>query len=248
MNISQADIDRIVREVVAQFQRQEPATEPATDPSGSIPSVSIPVATVPTAEVSEFRLDSQVITADQVEGRLEGIRKLVVGSRAVLTPSTLEYLTDHKVAVTYRDTTVRTIVASGAKLYLIAALAPVDPASLATRLIKVGIDVQASTSRCLIETTDRLAAAMVDADQFAVVVTRYRSAALGLLNRKSNLRAVAAESFDQVEAEASQIGANTLVIDPIGKSQYQLDRMIETFVRSDCHTIPETLVSFLNKS
>lgn len=74
MNNTSLDIDRIVREIV---DRLRAAVD--TEPAGTL------------------LLDQKVITMSQIEGRLDGVRQLVVGQRAVVTPSVRDELSDKNI-------------------------------------------------------------------------------------------------------------------------------------------------------
>ena len=78
MNLETLDIDRIVREIVRRL-RAEMNVQPA-------------------AAVA-LTLDTRVITLSHLEGKLDGVRQLRVCSRAILTPSVRDELTDKKIEI-----------------------------------------------------------------------------------------------------------------------------------------------------
>jgi hypothetical protein len=80
MNLTAADIDRIVAEVVRRLRAMT---------AGSSSSV---------AAASELRLSERVITLGTLKGRLDGISKVVVIERAVVTPAVKDELKQQKIA------------------------------------------------------------------------------------------------------------------------------------------------------
>ncbi len=77
MNLETLDIDRIVREIVRRL-RAEMEVQPAA---------------------TALTLDAQVITLSALEGKLEGIRQLMVCPRAILTPSVRDELRSKKIEI-----------------------------------------------------------------------------------------------------------------------------------------------------
>ncbi|QDU29959.1 hypothetical protein ETAA8_50770 [Anatilimnocola aggregata] len=75
MNLSPADIDRIVAEVVRRL-RPLLAASPAA----------------PVEKSNELKLNDKVVTLRTLHGRLEGISRLIVDQRAVVTPAVKDEL------------------------------------------------------------------------------------------------------------------------------------------------------------
>ena len=75
MNLETLDIDRIVREIVRRL-RAEIEVQPAA---------------------TALTLDARVVTLSHLEGKLDGVRQLMVRSQAILTPSVRDELTDKKI-------------------------------------------------------------------------------------------------------------------------------------------------------
>jgi hypothetical protein len=76
MDLTNIDIDRIVREIVARL-RAEMEAQP----------------------VDELSLDTRVVTMTEVKGKLDGIRQLKIGLRAIVTPSVRDELNDKKITL-----------------------------------------------------------------------------------------------------------------------------------------------------
>lgn len=76
MNFETLDIDRIVREIVSRL-RAEMEVQP----------------------VAALTVDTRVITLSELDGKLEGVRQLMVRSRAILTPSVRDELSAKKIEI-----------------------------------------------------------------------------------------------------------------------------------------------------
>ncbi len=76
MRISDAEIERIVREVIRRLT-----------------SVGVQIDKAS----STLKIDKRLVTLATIEGQLEGIQKLVVLPKAVVTPSVRDELRDKKV-------------------------------------------------------------------------------------------------------------------------------------------------------
>ncbi len=244
MNFTASDIERIVREVLAQLEGADPAESACATSMEAAPSESTTVESG-AIDSTELVLTTPVVTVDQIERKLDGIRQIVVSPGTVLTPSAREVLQDKKVAVRYTTTTLKPVSVAGPRVTLVAALTPVEVISIAEPLTRSGIAVEASTSRCLVETSDRMAQVLTDQSARGVILTAYRSAALCLLNRKPGVRAVSVDGIESIEQEVREVGANLMVVDPIGKSQFHLKRMVEAFARLDGIECPSALTERL---
>lgn len=73
MSLSEADIERIVREVLRRLAAMMPQP---------------PVA----ARSSTLKIDSRLITTASLIGKLEGIQRVELPSRVVITPAARDYL------------------------------------------------------------------------------------------------------------------------------------------------------------
>jgi hypothetical protein len=83
MNLTAADIDRIVAEVVRRLR--------AIMATSSTPVVAVRETT------SSLNLTEKVITLQTLRGRLEGITSVIVSDRAIVTPAVKDELRDRKI-------------------------------------------------------------------------------------------------------------------------------------------------------
>lgn len=84
MNLTAADIDRIVAEVVCRLR-------------AIMATSSTPVATVRDT-ASSLNLTDKVITLATIKGRLEGITTVIVSERAIVTHAVRDELRDKKIS------------------------------------------------------------------------------------------------------------------------------------------------------
>ena len=203
------DIDRVVREVLAELDFAPPG-----DTGG------------------ELVVSARVVTLSQLEGRLENIRRLVVPPRAVITPAVRDELIRRKVTVAYAPPD-----ATGAVVPIRAVLVVTgkrfDTTPLPGALNSEGIEVQEHRCDCLIAATDRLAGEITRPDTLGVLLTRHVAAGLCLANRLRGVRAVS--GID----DAASVGANLLVLDPAAVSMYQLRQIVSSFCRAGVRQCPD---------
>lgn len=83
MNLTAADIDRIVAEVVRRLR-------------AIMANSSTPVSAAREA-TSSLNLSDKVITLQTLRGRLEGITTVIVSERAIVTPAVKDELRDRKI-------------------------------------------------------------------------------------------------------------------------------------------------------
>ena len=76
MNTEPLDIDRIVREIVGRLRAEVEGQHAAT-----------------------LVVDARVVTLEQLDGKLEGVKKVVLGSKAVVTPAARDELAAKNITV-----------------------------------------------------------------------------------------------------------------------------------------------------
>lgn len=81
MTFTEADVERIVAEVIRRLRAME---------SSPAPVVAGPV-------VHDLVLTERVITMRTIDGRLVGVQRLLVPAKAVVTPAAMDELKKHKI-------------------------------------------------------------------------------------------------------------------------------------------------------
>jgi hypothetical protein len=222
------EIEKLVREVLAEMgiapAREQPKTAAAAAPQPD----------------GELVVLSAVVTMSELEGRLQGIRRLVVPPQAVVTPSVRDEL--HRKSITLvHDQPVPVPGAGKARLVMMVLGSRYDPGPLARALESEGIEVETRRTDCLVDATDQLAREVVKPDTLGVVVTTYPAVAICLANRHQRVRAVWGADAGTAEAAAASVGANVLVVDPRTTAFFQIRQMISRFHRHGPRECPEPL-------
>ncbi len=181
-----ADIERMVREVIAELTASPQAAAAETPREAA----SAPERVVcPAKAEGELSLDARLITLAEVAGRLEGVRRIVVSPQAIVTPSVRDELRRRNVALARTSPNGRP-TAGQLRLQFVVACKRFDPAPLVDALAAEGVAAEQHRMDCLIAATDRLAAEAIKPNTLAALASRRAAAALCLANRHPGVRAV----------------------------------------------------------
>lgn len=252
MNLSVGEIERVVREVLAELSAAHSSIErPATAVAGAAEGSSDAAPPGPHswgAQPSESRVvdsrdngelivSSRVITMMEVSGRLDGVRRVVVARGTIVTPAVRDELIRRGIALSFADSP-NGKVAPAVRLAMISTGTDFDPTALVAGLTREGLTVENSTLDCLIASTDQLAAEVAKGDTLGVLLTRHTAAGLCLANRLGEVRAVAGGDASAVAAAAAAVGANLLVVDPLAGTFFQLKQVVTEFCRGGIRPCP----------
>jgi hypothetical protein len=245
------DIELVVREVLAQLRAAPPSVEPrpvrielpATAAAGSNAGVPTGPQSRGVGECNEsadqpftLTVAARVVTMNEVAGRLNSIRRLVVSREAIVTPAVRDELLRRGIALEYAKS------ASGApaaiRLTLMTSGTDFDPTTLIAALAREGFQVKHASSDCLIAAGDELAAEILQPDALGVLLSRHAAAGLCLANRLPGVRAVGGIEAPAVAAASAAVGANLLVVDPRACSFFQLKQAITEFARGGVRPCP----------
>jgi hypothetical protein len=240
------DIERVVREVLAQLGvAPQTGAAPAGPASGS-PSAAVPQEKEkpqPTGETGssasggEIVLQRRVVTLADLPERLEGVRRVAVPPKAVVTPAVHDELRKRHIHLVYAEP--QPGKAPGrAPVTIVSMGSPWDPAPLIKALESEGLAVQSQHVDCLVEATDRLAKDLAGGQAMGVLLTRHAAAGLCLANRLAGVRAIRGSSTDAVAAEAEAVGANLLVLDPSAIGLFTSQQIVLRFLRGGPRQCP----------
>lgn len=189
-------LDRIVSEVL---RRLGGVQLPAAQSAPSLAAAAPPAASSPGP--GTLSVDDAVVSLATLDGRLEGVRRLQVAPRAVVTPAVRDELRERGIELASQT--------SGSSTLCCASTAPEIPAAaLATWLD--GAEPLAAT--ILAEALGRLRRRLADPAASAVLVCQRPLAAACLANRRDQLRAAAVRCAIDARQAVEQIGANLLAI------------------------------------
>lgn len=241
------DIELIVREVLRELGAPADTVPVAPPAAASVPSppVAPPLAVSPSAsdspaaaaDAGQLVVTQSPVTLAALAGRLDGVRRVVVPPGAVVTPAVYDEL--------YRRNATLAFAAPDAvqkpgtlRLALVALGKRFDPAALVAALRGAAIEIESTTTDCLMAASDRLAAAVAQENTLGALITRHTAAALCLANRLSGVRAVSVSDAGKLAAAAEAVGANVLVLDP-QSGLFTLKRLLTEFCRDGVRECPE---------
>jgi hypothetical protein len=257
MSEQSIDIERVVREVLAELglscaeggrkaeevasgqwlvasrseiknQKSEISNPPPPVPSPQSPAV---------ATAGELVVSSRVVTMNELTGRLDSARKVVVSREAVVTPAVRDELIRRGIALVVADSANGRPAA--VRLAIITTGTDFEPATLMAGLAREGLKVEHTALDCLIASADTLAAELAKSGTLGVLLTRHTSAGMCLANRLRGVRAVTGCEAPAVASAAAAVGANLLVADPQAGTFFQLKQMITEFCRFGVRPCPE---------
>jgi hypothetical protein len=232
MNVSAAEIERVVREVLAPLvAAPEPKAKPAAKPVSENKPAASPAKTA--ADPSTVTLSGRVITLSDVTDRLPAMHRLVVSRRAIVTPAVTDLLIRRGIALER----VEASEDRSAKLRLSLAAMGIkfDCDPLVGVLAHEGFQADLAAFDCLIKATDHLANEIAKPATLGVLLTKHVAAGLCLANRHARVRAVADASA------IAPLGANVLIVDPRELSFFRLKQVVSDFGRGGVRACPKTL-------
>ncbi|MFH1266153.1 MAG: hypothetical protein ABIK89_10535 [Planctomycetota bacterium] len=232
------DVDKVVREVLAVLGAAPKSPAVATQTSGAGDPSGSPAP--PSERDGVLEVGGQVVTMAELEGRLGGIKRVVVPAGSVVTPSVRDELRRKNVSLVYGRAGAAAS-GGGVRLAMVVLGSRYDPGLLARALEGEGIDVDARQADCLIAATDQLAGELSRPDTLGLVLTRYPAVALCLANRHRGVRAVWSVDAATAAFAAASVGANVLVIDPQTVGFFQLRRMVGRFCDEGPRECPESI-------
>jgi hypothetical protein len=238
MNDTSIDIELVVREVLAQL-----AALPEKGRGANSEGLGTSVPSHPPKESTNndppftLTVTSRVVTMNDVAGRLDSIRRVVVSRQSVVTPAVRDELLRRGIALEQADSL--TDRAAPVRLALMTAGTDFDTATLAAALGREGFRVESSASNCLIASVDALAAEVAKPDTLGVLITPHAAAGMCLANRLSGVRAVSGVEAPAVAAASAAVAANLLVADPRTGTFFQLKQSITEFARGGVRSCPD---------
>jgi len=242
MTDMQWDIERIVRDVVQRLAAHEP--QPSATVKG--PTTAAPAATKG-SNAPELVVSDRVVTLQTLEGQLAGVRRVVLRPDAVVTPSVRDELIRHNVMVV-RGTTSRQSCPRPAPLVVGTAATDRDPeAWVKAAEQSVGAARRLATGE-LTAVVEELVGAVTSAPVLAVLLTGQPAAALCLANRYAGVRAAWGTDQRAVKHAVDSIGANVLVVDPAGRSLFEIGTIVRQFAEGGPRECPAAYRGILHET
>ena len=234
MSISVAEIERVVREVIAGLDAAQSKEEKKKPEVGrEQPPASAPRPSTVNNQQSTLLLSSRAVTMNDIAGRLDGVRRVVISRKAIVTPAVCDELIRRGIALERTD--AQEDRPAAIRLSLVSMGVEFDSAAISGVLAREGFRTDHAAFDCLIAATDRLAEDILQPETLGVLLTRHVVAGLCLANRHSGVRAAA-----DVSAIAA-IGANLLIVDPRELIFFRLKQIITDFGRGGVRACPKSL-------
>jgi ribose 5-phosphate isomerase RpiB len=222
MNVSAAEIERLVREALSRLS----AAAPAEPVSSIAPGAKPAAATIADA----LEVAAQVVTLAEVDGRLGDKRRLIVAPKAVVTPAVRDVLRQRNIVLERRVLGAKTSAAATKGAITVAVAARAEAGRLVERLRRDGYAVQQLAQAGLAAAVRELADEVVRGGSRGLLLADEAEAALIALNRRNGVRAVGGDDAAVVGRTAAAVNANTLVVRPAGKSEFVLQRIVAAWL------------------
>ncbi len=241
-----ADIDRIVREVLAELglSASPPCACSAADDvsaADAVASASRPAEPpAPPRSAGDVVVADRVVTLAGIGERLSSARRLVVPPRAVVTPAVRDELLRRNVTLVVEENSA-IATTTGGKLALTVLGSRIDPKPLADELGREGMTVEVQRFDCLIRATDDMARRLAGAGTAGVLLANYGAVAMCLANRHRGVRAILASDESRTATDAVSVGANVLVVEPRRTAPEVMRQIVTAFCRQGPGECPEEL-------
>jgi hypothetical protein len=175
-------------------------------------------------------LDERVITLNSVDHRLDGLRRLIVPKKAIVTPALKDELTKRGIELDRggeqgslrREATVGIVRCHLVKAPAVPGVEDVTADSL-DKLVRL-VNEQLST-----------------AGRRVLVLIGQPALAVCALNRDRQVRAAQAQSVDCVRTASRAIAANVLVVDPAHLGRVQLGAIVRAMENEEVRGVPAGL-------
>ena len=230
--IDRIDIDQIVRAVLERLGRREGADRLKAEQSNGNKTQRAEEQAQP-----GLVLTGRVITRADLEGQIDGLSVVTAERGAVVTPAARDYLRENKIALSYG------LAPSGngsPKVQWTLGLADTtyDPAPLLNALGTAFNNVQRLARSGLETVIDELADATVHSGHLGLLLTHEALAAVCMANRLMGVRATLGVDVNNLTQAVAGIGCNFLIIDPAGKSLFQMRQLVKEFCRGGARRCP----------
>ena len=232
----QVDIERIVRKIIQRLEVPQSAGDGAGTETRMPPE--------PKPDNSRLPLSGRVVTLASLDGRLAGVRQVIVAKGTVVTPAARDELRKKKIKLEFSDNNHRANVSAGGILVGVVE-GSYDAAAVVGAISAEAGQVQRIDGSCWIEVTREMTETITRETKCGVLVTCRATAAVCLANRGPTIRAALGVGRASVKDAVETIGANLLVVDPTSNSLYELRGMVREFVRGS-HECPGRLKAVLD--
>ncbi|MGE3314620.1 MAG: hypothetical protein AB7O26_05840 [Planctomycetaceae bacterium] len=202
-------LERIVSGILGELRGTATSEAPEIAPAPKTPDATV--------------LTDKVITAELLEKERGRGGRIVIGSKAIITPSARDYVKQNRIELS-RETTGRAtkVESPSAKWKLIVVS---GPKNLNTLLDETAWSRE--LAGCDVEAVDRAVSSICRADAAGVVVLTSKPETVACrANRNSKVRGAAVENISKLRKVRTEMGANLLCINPADRSQFDLRNIL----------------------
>jgi len=220
------NIDEIVREV---FARLAATVNPAS---------SAPKADQPNGAGGELVLSAKVVSLAELEGRLNGARRVIVARGVIITPAARDLLKREAIDVAYAIA-----AAAGFRHRLLIGVAETrcEPAVLVRSLVQEGTEVERLANTGLAGVAGEMCDGVAKGGQLGLLMTDQSTAAVCLANRQPGVRAALGLDKCQIATAVAEVGVNFLVIAPQRHGLFEIKQMVKEFLTGGPRVCPKDL-------
>jgi len=216
-------IDSVVREVLARLSAAERPT---------------PTRSAGETAPGQLVLGPAVVSLSTLADRLAGVRRVVVGKKAVVTPAARDLLRQHNITIS------RSADAAGANKPALAVAVcdtAADPAALVRLVAPLTSAVERLAKTGLASLILELTDTVVKDGRLGLLLSGRPDVACCLANRRPGVRAAVARDRDEVAQAVGNLGLNLLIVDPARRSLFQLGQMVKQFLQAGAAQCPPAL-------
>ena len=217
MTAAEEQIDRIVREVLRRLQ--------------SGPTAAGGTSTLEKQSIgNELHLSLPVISVARLEGKLAGVKRVVISPKAVITPAAKDLLREQKIELARGEVSNQQASNNQLTLAIGVAETPYEASALSRELKTENQPIEELARTGLASVTEELSEQVARGGRLGLLLTSNVAAAACLANRTRSVRAAEARCATSTKEAVKGLGVNLLVVNPVGKSTFELKRMIQVFL------------------
>ncbi len=197
---------------------------------------------------AERMLAGRVITFEEIDGKLDGVKTIVIEANAVVTPSAKDYLRQHGVRITTVATSAggrNNVTTALGTLVLGIAAARFPAAGFCERLSRQGIEVETLHEANWLAEIDAMCDIVRKGTRIGMFISEETAAVVCLANRQGGVRAAAASSLGELRRAIDSIAVNLIVVDPTGRSVHEILQMAATLRQAGPRGCPGQLADRL---
>ncbi len=198
-----------------------------------------PVNVAPKTEAIP-RIASRVVSLAELE-KIGDAKKLIVSEKAVITPAVRDELRKRGIELVTENQQAITVGTEKLNVWLALHLQKKESTALFDFLAK-NYGFEKATFDCILKTMDAAEEKLLAQSTSCVVLSGYSAAAMCVANRHANIRAVLGFDPTMLKADADQIGANLLVVDPVRSGPFKLQSLVKTFLADGVRKVPKFLL------